>query len=182
MKKLLISGLALVSILIVTSCGNKKGDLLTERIQYDVTIKTPESDLEWWVQNLEGPKREKLVQAIINSANAGELKIYDVMTNKPLNLEELKKRSVRNELITLQRSYPPYENYDSIVVKELQMSDISRLRFLEEWYLNEKTGLITKKVIAVCPLVESYTETGELRGYNPLFWLTFEKKFPLETK
>lgn len=170
----------MLSILIVTSCGNKKGELLTERIQYDVTIKTPETDLEWWVQNLEGPKREKLVQAIINSANAGKLKIYDVMTNKPIPVSELKERSIRMELITLQRPDPPYENYDSIVKKELQLSDISRLRFLEEWYLNEKTGAITKKVIAVCPLVESYTETGELRGYNPLFWLSFEKKFTLE--
>jgi len=182
MKRLLISGLALLSILIVTSCGDKKGDLLTERIQYDVPVKTPELDLEWWVQNLEGPKREKLVQAIITSANAGKLKIYDVMTNKPMTIAELKERSIRMELITVQRSFPPYENYDSIVKREIQLSDISRLRFLEEWYLNEKTGAITKKVLAVCPLVESYTETGELRGFNPLFWLSFEKKFILEAK
>lgn len=181
-KNVLILVLAIASVLTITSCGSGKGDILTERIQYDVTIKTPESDLEWWVQNLEGPKREKLVQAIINSANAGKLKIYDVMTNKQIPVSELKERSVRNELITLQRSYPPYENYDSIVKRELQLSDISRLRFLEEWYMNEETGAITKKVLAICPLVESYTETGELRGYNPLFWLSFEKKFTLEAK
>ncbi len=182
MKKLTISILAVLSVLIFSSCGGKKGKILTERIQYDVTIKTPEVDLEWWVQNLEGPKREKLVQAIINSANAGKLKIFDVMTNKQMTVAELKDRSVRTELLTMQRSYTPYENYDTLVNRELQLSDISRLRFLEEWYLNEETGFITKKVIAISPLVESYTESGELRGYNPLFWLSFEKKFPLEAK
>lgn len=182
MKNLSVFIFSVLAILLVTACGNKKGELLTERIQYDVTIKTPEADLEWWVQNLEGPKREKLVQSIINTANSGKLKIFDVMTNKQMTVAELKERSVRTELLTLQRSYAPYENYDTLVKRELQLSDISRLRFLEEWYLNEDNGFITKKVIAICPLVESYTESGELRGYNPLFWLSFEKKFPLEAK
>ncbi|MFH1121743.1 MAG: hypothetical protein V1775_18125 [Bacteroidota bacterium] len=182
MKKSLFSLFAGISILIISSCGTKKGELLTERVQYDVTIKSPEVDLEWWIQNLEGPKREKLVQSLITSANSGKLKIYDVMTNKSMTAAELKERSMRNELLTLQRPYAPYENYDTIVKKELQLSDITRLRFLEEWYLNEDNGFVTKKVIAICPLVESYTETGELRGYNPLFWLSFEKKFPLEAK
>jgi hypothetical protein len=182
MKKVSVLFLAILSVFVLTSCGGKKGILLTERVQYDVTIKTPEVDLEWWVQNLEGPKREKLVQSLINTANAGKLKIFDVMTNKQMTVEELKNRSVRTELLTLQRSYAPYENYDTLVRRELQLSDISRLRFLEEWYMNEETGFITKKVIAICPLVESYTETGELRGYNPLFWLSYQKKFPLEAK
>lgn len=182
MKKSLFICLAVLPVLVLNSCGNKKGEILTERIQYDVPVKTPETDLGWWVQNLEGPKREKLVQAIFTSANAGKLKIYDVMSNKQMTLEQLRERSVRTELLTLQRSYAPYENFDTIVKREVQLSDVSRLRFLEEWYLNEETGLITKKVVAVCPLVESYTETGELRGYNPLFWLSFARKFPLEAK
>ncbi len=182
MRKFVFAVITLISFALLISCGGKKGDILTERIQYDVTIKTPEVDLEWWVQNLDGPKREKLIQSIINTANAGKLKIFDVMSNKQMTVAELKDRSVRTELLTLQRSYAPYENYDTLVTRELQLSDISRLRFLEEWYLNEKTGFITKKVIAICPLVESYTESGELRGYNPLFWLSFEKKFPLEAK
>ncbi len=182
MKKVLFPLLFVAAGLIFLSCGNKKGEILTQRIQYDVTIKTPEVDLAWWVQNLEGQKREKLVQSIINSANAGKLKLYDVMTNKEMSVQELKERSSRNELLTLQRAYAPYEEYDTIVRKELQLSDISRLRFLEEWYLNEETGYITKKVIAICPLIESYTEQGELRGYNPLYWLSFEKKFPLEAQ
>jgi len=182
MKKVLISLLPVLSIFILYSCGSKKGELLTGRIQYDVTIKTPEVDLEWWIQNLEGPKREKLVQSIIRSAEAGKLKIFDVMSNKQMTVAELKERTVRNELLTLQRPNAPFENYDTIVKSELQLSDITRLRFLEEWYLNEESGAVTKKVIAICPLVESYTETGEMRGYNPLFWLSFEKNFPLEAK
>lgn len=180
MKKLTLIFLLIFSGVLLISCGSGKGELLTERIQYDVTLKSPETDLAWWVQNLEGPKREKLVQAVITSAREGKVKVYDVMTNKQLSAGEILERGTRTELLTLQRPFEPYENYDTVIKRDLQLSDISRLRFLEEWYLNQDNGKITKKVIAVCPLVESYTETGELRGYQPLFWLSFVRKFPLE--
>ena len=182
MKKFVFVLITLGSFAVLISCGGKKGEILTDRIQYDVTIKSPETDLEWWVQNLEGPKREKFVQSIIDAARSGKVEVYDVMTGKLMTAEEVKARGTRTELLTLQRAAEPYESYDSLITRELQLSDISRVRFLEEWYLNEDNGAITKKLIGMCPLVESYTETGELRGHQPLFWLSYVKKFPLETK
>ena len=182
MKNPLIYPLLIVFAAIVVSCSNGKGELLTERIQYDVTIKSPEADLAWFVQNLEGPKREKLIQSIMDAARGGKFKVYDVMTNKPMTTEEALAVGTRSNMLTLQRPYEPYENYDTIITRELQLSDISRMRFLEEWYMNEKSGLITKKVIAICPVVESYTEAGELRGYQPLFWISYVKNFPLANK
>ncbi|MDD3742655.1 MAG: hypothetical protein PHX54_03425 [Lentimicrobiaceae bacterium] len=182
MKKSSLIPVIVIMGWLFTSCGSGKGDKLTERIQYDVTIKSPETDLEWWVQNLEGPKREKLVQAIINSARSGKVKVYDVMTNKLLDEQQIKERGARTELLTLQRAKEPYEEYDTVIRRELQLSDITRVRFLEQWFLNESNGKITKEVLAICPLVESYTEEGTYRGHQPLFWLSFKKSFPLETK
>lgn len=164
------------------ACSSKKGDIITQRIQYDVTIKSPDAELDWWVQNLEGPNRERLLRSVMDAANTGKGEVYDVISNERITVEKIKEISTRTELLTLQRPYAPYESYDSVVKRELQLSDITRLRFLEEWYLNDGSGLITKKVIAVCPLVGSYTEQGELRGYNPLFWLSFVKDFPLAAR
>ena len=182
MKKLTIYSLFIVLAAMAISCSNGKGALLTERIQYDVTIKSPEVDLAWFVQNLEGPKREKMIQAVIETARSGKFKIYDVMSNKLMTNEDVLEVGTRTDILTLQRQYEPYEDYDTILKRELQLSDISRMRFLEEWYMNEKDGFITKKVIAICPMAESYTETGELRGYHPLFWISYVKDFPLEGK
>lgn len=182
MKKIFYSAFLLCSALFWVSCSSGKGDLLTERIQYDVTIKSPEVDLAWFVQNLEGPKREKFIQAVMDAARGGNLKVYDVMSNKPLTPEEVQVMGTRTNILTLQRPYDPYESYDTIIKSELQLSDITRVRFLEEWYMNGKDGFITKKTIAICPLVESYTETGELRGFMPLFWLSYVKDFPLEAR
>ena len=182
MKKIFFVSSLLCSALLWVSCSSGKGELLTERIQYDVNIKSPEVDLAWYVQNLEGPKRENFIQAVMDAARGGKLKVYDVMSNKPLTPEDVLAVGSRTSVLTLQRPYEPYESYDTIIKSELQRSDITRMRFLEEWYMNRKDGFITKKVIAICPLVESYTETGELRGYMPLFWLSYVKDFPLEDR
>jgi hypothetical protein len=180
-KNIAMKQLAFITlILFLVSCGRKEGEMLTERIQYDVTIKSPETDLAWWVQNLEGPKREKFVKALMESARAGKVKVYDVMSNQPLTAEEVGTKGTKTELLTFQRPYEPYEIYDTLVTRELQLSDISRVRFLEQWQINPENGKIHKEVLAICPLVESYTETGELRGYMPLFWLSYQKNFPLE--
>lgn len=179
--KMRVLSFLLFAFLVFSSCG-KKGELLTERIQYDVTIVSPERDLEWWIQNLENNKRERLVKSIIDAAKSGENKVYDVLTLKELTPEQIKKRSQRKELMTLQREYAPYEEYDTLVISEMELSDISKVRFLEEWYLNEETGKITKEVIAMCPMLESFTESGELRGHLPLYWISFVRKFPLAKK
>lgn len=181
MDRITIVFLMLTSILL-TSCGGRKGELLTQRIQYDVTISSPEKDLEWWVQNLESFKREQLVNSIITAAKSGKNKVYDVMTYKELSAEEIKDRGTRTNVLSKQREYPPYESYDTLVTSELQLSDITKVRFLEEWYLDEESGMVTKKTLAICPMLESYTETGELRGHLPLYWISFVKKFPLATK
>ena len=182
MKKLIVYPLFVLLAVLFISCGSNKGELLAERIQYDVSIKSPEVDLAWFVQNLEGPKREKLIHAVMETARNGKFKVYDVMSNKPMTSEDVLAAGTRSNLLTMQRPYEPYENYDTVIKRELQLSDISRMRFLEEWYMDEKNGFITKKVIAICPLLESYTETGELRGYQPLFWISYIDNFPLADK
>lgn len=179
MKKLALPLFLIVTLFLSGACNRKRGTILTERIQYDVTIISPERDLEWWVQNLESNKREILVKTLIDAASDGEHKIYDVVTNEELTPQEIAERSKRKQLLTMQREYPPYEEYDTLVVNDIELSDISKVRFLEEWYLNEETGMVTKEVIAMCPMLESYTETGELRGHLPLYWVSFVKNFPL---
>jgi hypothetical protein len=67
-----------------------------------------------------------------------------------------------------------------VLVTEIRMDDITKLRFLEEWRMNDKTLEFNKKVLGICPLVERHTDSGELRGYKPLFWVFFDDKYPAE--
>jgi len=165
------------------SCGTKNEagkNVVTKRIQYDVSIRNTEPDMDWWVQNIEGSEREKLVKDIIQQVTNGQVKAYDFLSGKPFSIEEIKSMMKRIDTISVERSTPPYDLVDTVLVTEIRLSDISKLRFLEEWSMNEKTLAFSKKIAGICPMAERLGDSGELRGYKPLFWVFFDDKYPAE--
>lgn len=169
--------------IIALSCGNKNdagNNVVTKRIQYDVFIRNTEPDMDWWVQNIEGSDREKLVKNIMQQVTTGKVKAYDFLTCKPFSTEEIRNMMKRTDTISVERSTPPYDLVDTVLVTEIRLSDISKLRFLEEWSMNEKTLAFSKKIAGICPMAERLGDSGELRGYKPLFWVFFDDKYPAE--
>ena len=173
--------LMVVSILISAfSCqqpDREHGTLIVERIQYDVTIKSPDVDYDWWVQNIEGRSREALIRRVLEAAGKGEVQAYNYFNN-PLTAEQVKSIGYRRDTLTFQRAYPPYELFDTIVEEKIEIRDITRFRFLEEWYFNDKTLEIEKKVLGIAPVVRRYDENGNLRGHMPLFWVYLDDRYP----
>lgn len=183
MNKFLLIVLILVLTSIMPSCRNNEAagkNVVTKRIQYDVSIRNTDPDMDWWVQNIEGSNREKLIKDILDRVTNGEVKAYDFLSCKPFTASEIKSMMKRVDTISVERSTPPYDLVDTVLITEIRLSDISKLRFLEEWSMNEKTLAFTKKVAGICPLVERRTDSGELRGYKPLFWVFFDDKYPAE--
>ena len=183
MNKFLL--LVLISVLLILSPSCRNGadsgkNVITKRIQYDVSIRNTDPDMDWWVQNIEGSNREKLVKSIMDQVTAGEVKAYDFLTCKPFSAEEIKSMMKRIDTISVERSTPPYDLVDTVLVTEIRLSDITKLRFLEEWTMDDKRLAFTKKVAGICPLAERLTDSGELRGYKPLFWVFFDDKYPAE--
>lgn len=183
MNKLVIIGFFLSFVLLAPSCHHEKDtekNTVTKRIQYDVFIQNPDPDMDWWVQNLEGSNREKLVSDILTRVREGKVKAYDFLTYKAYTVDEIAAMMKRVDSISVERSTPPYDLVDTVLVTEIRMADITKLRFLEEWKMDDKTLEFSKKVAGICPLVERHTDSGELRGYKPLFWVFFDDKYPAE--
>lgn len=179
--------LIIISTLFFYSCKtntkNKENEIIiTKRIQYDVNIKSPDVDFDWWVQNIEGQDRENFVRKIISAAYKGKVKAYDACFNTPLTLDQLKAIENYTDTVTLQRSYSPYKEYDTIIGHQINLNQITRIRFLEEWYFQENDIVINKKVIGIAPMIKKYSEEGNFRGYMPLFWLYFDKAYPEKFK
>jgi hypothetical protein len=177
---------ALFSIIVFIGACSRKDDnstnVVTKRIQYDVSIKTPDPEFDWWVQNIEGEKRETLIQHIMTAVSEGRVKAYDFMSNQQLSGSDISLMLHRVDSISLERADPPHELYDTVITKDLKLADITRLRFLEEWRMDEKTLSFSKKVTGICPLLEVYAADGELRGYKPLFWVFFDDQYPEKFK
>jgi len=181
-KFVLIQAFVILAV-IASSCGNKLDDeknIVTRRIQYDVSIHNNDPEMDWWIQNIEGSSREKLVADIIKQVTSGEVKAYDFLSCKPYTADEIRKMMKHTDSISVERSTPPYDLVDTVLVSEIRLSDITRIRFLEEWRMNEKTLAFSKKVAGICPMVERHSDSGELRGYKPMFWVFFDEKYPAE--
>ncbi|MCX6235292.1 MAG: hypothetical protein NT175_11350 [Bacteroidetes bacterium] len=152
--------------------------VITERIQYDVPIKSPDPDFDWWVQNLEGPRREAFVKMIMEAAYSGKYRVYDYF-NKPLTPEQVKNIGIRRVPFTFQRTSPPYDSYDTLIEQNLELRDITRVRFLEEWYMDERHFKMNKKIVGMGPVIEDFDENGNFRGYRLLFWIYMDEKYPI---
>lgn len=169
----------LVLTLVFVSC-REQPQLITERIQYDVTIKSPSPDYDWWIQNLEGPAREKLVRNLIEKALKGELPVHDYFNN-PLDPRQVGYILHDTMLYRLQRQEQPYEFYDTLVIHHIFEADVLRIRFLEEWYYEPGSMQITKKVLGIAPVARRFDSQG-IERWQPLYWIYTDKRYPAALK
>ncbi len=166
----------------LVSCEDKKTEFITQRIQYDVLIKSPDADMDWWVQNIEGLTRETLIKDLIEAALQGKVQTFDPFSLSLNTAEQVKNIGARYETVRMQRSAEPYEYYDTLILKSLSIHDITKIRFLEEWTLNRKEMKIDKNILGIAPVAENYDESGILRGYMPLFWIFYNDDYPKKLK
>ena len=157
-----ISFFLLIFLSICISCVNKDKHqiLVTPQIEYDVLINNPDKVMNWWIQNIEGPKREMLVDAICKTALSGQSKIsgfvFDTISKKfrhnfPLTSEQLK----------------------TLLTQDF-IQNINKIRFKEEWRINEKTLQIEKKVNGIAPVIAMYNDSGAFIGNKVLFWIDLD--------
>jgi len=183
----IISGV-LMSVFLISACSGKKDEaenkdkkVLTERIQYDVLIKTPDPDMDWWVQNIEGSKRESFVKTFLDLAYEGKVKAYDYFNNL-LTPEQVKNIDNRIDTVSVPDPQNPVINKNMIVKSKLDMQKITKVRFMEEWSFDEKKMSFDKKVVGLMLMKENYDDKAELRGYSPLFWIYFDNSYPAKLK
>lgn len=184
---LFVSGVFII-VFLVSSCNGKKDEadskgnkLLTERIQYDVLIKTPDPDMDWWVQNIEGSKRESFIKTFLDLASEGKVKAYDYFNN-PLTPEQVKNIDKHTDTVSVPDPKNPNKNKNTVVNTSLDIQKITKVRFLEEWSLDEKKMNFDKKVVGLMLMKENYGDSAQLRGYSPLFWIYFDDSYPAKLK
>jgi hypothetical protein len=151
--------LFLTLVIFVTSCQQDKKDIITEKIQYDVNIKSPNPDYDWWIQNLPGPQRDQLVDMILGGAQSGKFQTYDYF-NKPMSAFEVSKILSDTSVLTLMGKEPPYEYYDTAIVYTIQREDILKIRFLEEWSIDPDNLKIEKKILGIAPVARRIDPMG----------------------
>lgn len=165
----------LAFVIVLSSCKNDQTAVVTKRIQYDVNIVSPDPSYDWWIQNIVGPDREKLVDKIIEGAKEGRWQAYDYFS-KPISAGEVCSIMADTMVVTLVNEEPPYDYYDSTIVYNILKKDVQKLRFLEEWTMDPETLQFSKKIYGIAPVAKRYDFDGVER-WQPLFWIFTDEEF-----
>ena len=174
MKKLIL--LTIVVLTGLYSCKQQAHqEVIAKKIQYDVNIKSPSPDWDWWIQNIVGPDRDKLVDEIMDGALSGKFQAYDYFSDS-IKPEDIRMMLADTFYMTVKRPEPPYDDYDTTVIMRITRDDIQRIRFLEEWTINPETMQFSKKVMGISPVAHRYDLEGNER-WQPLFWIYTDKDF-----
>ena len=159
---------ALLAQVTLSGCNRKGKEILASKIQYDVPIVNNDPQLDWWINNIEGSRREPFLQRLMEAVENGKVKAYDYFY-KPLTPQQVKGSLSDTVYQTLMRANPPYEEYDTMVILTIDYRNINKLRFLEEWTWDPDKAFLEKKVTGFGPVI-TRTTAGET--YNQLlFWI-----------
>lgn len=173
--KLIIVSLISVIVFTLFSCNGEKHQVITKKIQYDVSIVSPDPEYDWWIQNLVGPDRDSFVQLIVNGAKSGKWQAYDYFNN-PISPAEVKSVFSDTMAVTMISTEPPYESYDTLIINNILNTDIKRIRFLEEWYTDPETLDFKKKILGIAPIARRLDFNG-IERWQPLFWIYTDEDF-----
>lgn len=125
-------------------------------------------------------------KALIDVIKVG-LKAGKTAYGNPLADEEFKVPMTKSEIEAL------FERVDTNYVEDLNTGqmvatpvkitlgaeDIKQYLIKEDWFFDKQRSVMDVRIIGICPLKESKSETGEVRGYARMFWLYFPEWRPV---
>jgi gliding motility associated protien GldN len=100
----------------------------------------------------------------------------------PISYKELMAKVETADSSKQQRPYPPYEFFDTVIYKKLEVADIKKIRIKEDWFFDKQRSMLEVRIIGICPVIDKFNEDGSYRGANALFWIYFPEARPILAK
>jgi gliding motility associated protien GldN len=124
---------------------------------------------------------------MMDAIKEGSLTAYDANSPtdefiSPMSFKELMAHVEKAVSMQLQRSYPPYDFYDTVIVKKLNTTDIKKIRIKEDWFFDKQRSMLEVRIIGICPVIDVFNDDGTYRGMKPLFWIYFPEARPIMAK
>ena len=127
--------------------------------------------------------RKSLFDVLTASIAKGEITaygnpIFDDEFKTPLTQDE-----VQSLLVRMDTAFQ--ENIESglteavAIRNEISSEDIKQYWIKEDWFFDRQRSIMDVRIIGICPLKENKGDDGEVRGYQPLFWIYFPELRPV---
>ncbi len=145
-----------VQIVYLVKSPDSSAQIVADSIIYSVVVKAPDSTDPWLLQSLQYTKPTKLLDLILHDIYTGKLVAYSY----PAWVSFHKKVPI-----------PP----DSVraMVNRIGEKRIGKIEFVERWFYSPKTHTFYKQVLEMTFGYEIYKKNGQLKGYSPLFKISF---------
>ncbi|MCX6295458.1 MAG: gliding motility protein GldN, partial [Bacteroidetes bacterium] len=65
---------------------------------------------------------------------------------------------------------------------EIKAANIRQYWIKEDWFFDKQRSVMEARIIGICPLAEKVSETGDVIGVKPLFWIYFPEARPYLAK
>ncbi len=124
---------------------------------------------------------------MVDAIKEGSITAYDATSPtdefiSPMSYKELISKVEKADSMQLQRGYPPYDFYDTVIVKKFNTADIKKVRIKEDWFFDKQRSMLEVRIIGVCPVVDVFNDDGTYRGQRALFWIYFPEARPILAK
>lgn len=112
--------------------------------------------------------------AILNdSLQAYANPIFDDEFKFPMTTQEVQNLLFSWDTIEVEDVNNPGQFYKSASKKEITSAEIRQYWLKEDWYFDKQRSVMECKIVGICPLAEKKSESGEVVGLKPLFWIYF---------
>jgi hypothetical protein len=161
MRHLIFSITMPVLALLLMSCSGQKeaedlqdsegqtGSLqVADSIIYDVVIKNHDPEDDWTEKCLAGLNRQELVDFIFAGIYDDRFRAFDIFSDHPIPAHRIGKMEEDGEFTREQ---------------------VSKIQFVEEWYIDREDYSMIKRVTEVRLGIEHIDGFGLHMGHNPLF-------------
>ncbi|MBL0256627.1 MAG: gliding motility protein GldN [Bacteroidetes bacterium] len=124
--------------------------------------------------------RKNLVDVLMDAVTEGSLTAYGYQDDQftlPITLKEVESRGgARTDTTKMQRPDPPYDEFDTVIVREFSRDNVIGYRVKEDWFFDKQRSVMDVRIIGIAPLIYDRDEFGNVREGNikkPLFWIYY---------
>jgi gliding motility associated protien GldN len=117
------------------------------------------------------------INVVMDGLKENKFSAYDINNTDelllPLTYNEIISKQTDTSFVREKRPYPPYEEYDTVIVRQFDPSKVMRLRLKEDWYFDKQRSQLMVRIIAFCPVMIVEKDGKEFT--QPLFWVSYDK-------
>lgn len=124
--------------------------------------------------------RKNLIDVVMDATEEGSLTAYGTNDDEftlPMASDGFKKLGGAGiDSMKMTRPEPPYEEFDTVIVREFSRDKVIGLRMKEEWFFDKQRSELNCRIIGIAPLIYAVDDQGNIREGNikvPLFWIYY---------